>query len=112
MREALAEIHEVREVLFAAHHDGEEQQQGSATTMDEEAFQRVFSAALRDAGVNLSAQAALESLKTIRHVQFRIAGQLRSGTTPGSSRARQVLKSLKLTDHRPPPAPAAAETTM
>ena len=75
-------------------------------------IERMLERALRDAGVNLSAQAALESLKTIRHVQFRIAGQLRSGTTPGSSRARQVLKSLKLTDHRPPPAPAAAETTM
>ncbi len=75
-------------------------------------IERMLERALREAGVGLSAQSALESLKTIRHVQFRINGQLRSGTTPGSSRARQVLKALKLSDHRPPPAPAGAETTM
>jgi transposase len=68
-------------------------------------IERMLERALRDAGVNLSAQAALESLKTIRHVRFRLDGQLRSGTTPGSSRARQVLKALKLGDHRPPPPP-------
>ena len=39
-------------------------------------------------------------------------GQLRSGTTPGSSRARQVLKALNLTEHRPPTPPPGAETTM
>jgi transposase len=75
-------------------------------------IERMLERALREAGVNLSAQAALEALKTIRHVQFRIDGQLKSGTTPGTSRAQQVLKALKLTDHRPPPPPAAAETTM
>ena len=75
-------------------------------------IERMLERALQAAGANLSAQSALESLQTIRHVQFRIDGQLRSGTTPGSSRARQVLKALKLTDHRPPPAPAGAETTM
>jgi len=75
-------------------------------------FERMLERALRDAGVDLSAQSAFESLKTIRHVQFRVDGQLRSGTTPGSSRARQVLAALKLSDHRPPAAPADAETTM
>jgi transposase len=74
--------------------------------------ERMLERALQDAGVNLSAQSALASLQTIRHVQFRVDGQLRGGTTPGSSRARQVLKALKLTDHRPPPAPPGAETTM
>jgi transposase len=75
-------------------------------------IERMLERALREAGVNISAQAALESLKTIRQVQFRIDGQLRSGTTPGSTRARQVLKALKLTDHRPPNPPAGSETTM
>jgi transposase len=75
-------------------------------------IERMLERALQAAGVNLSAQSALASLQTIRHVQFRVEGQLRSGTTPGSSRARQVLKALKLTDHRPPPAPPDAETTM
>jgi transposase len=75
-------------------------------------FERMLERALQDAKVDLSAQAALRSLQTIRHVQFRIDGQTRDGTTPGSSRARQVLKALKLTDHRPPTAPRGAETTM
>lgn len=75
-------------------------------------IERMLERALQAAGVNLSAQSALASLQTIRHVQFRIDGQLRSGTTPGSSRARQVLKALKLTDHRPPTPPQDAETTM
>jgi transposase len=75
-------------------------------------IERMLERSLRDAGVNLSAQSALESLKTIRQVQFRVNGELRSGVTPGSSRARQVLKSLKLLDHRPPSPPAEDETTM
>jgi transposase len=75
-------------------------------------MERMLERTLREARLPLSAQAALSSLETIRHVQFRIDGKLRSGTTPGSSRARQVLKALKLTDHRPPPAPAGAATTM
>ena len=75
-------------------------------------IERMLERALQAAGVNLSAQSALVSLQTIRHVQFKVDGQLRSGTTPGSARARQVLKALKLTDHRPPPAPPDAETTM
>jgi transposase len=75
-------------------------------------IERMLERALKDAGVKLSAQSALEALKTIRHVQFRVDGQLRTGTTPGSSRARQVLKALKLTDHRPPTPPQGEETTM
>ena len=75
-------------------------------------IERMLERALKDAGVPLSAQSALASLKTIRHVQFRVDGQLRSGTTPGSSRARQVLKALKRTDLRPPTPPPGQETTM
>jgi len=75
-------------------------------------IERMLERALKDAGLSLSAQSALEALKTIRHVQFRIDGELRSGVTPGSSRARQVLKVLKLADHRPPMPPAGEETIM
>jgi transposase len=75
-------------------------------------IERMLERALRNAGVSLSAQSAFESLKTIRHVQFRVDGQLRNGTTPGSTRARQVLKALKLTDRRPPTPPTGNETTM
>lgn len=75
-------------------------------------IERMLERTLKDAGVSLSARSALEASQTIRHVQFRVDGELRSGVTPGSSRARQVLKALKLTDHRPPPPPAGDETTM
>jgi transposase len=74
--------------------------------------ERMLERALKDAGVGLSAQSALRALETVRHVQFRINGELRSGVTPGSSRAREVLKALKLSDHRPPSPPPGEETTM
>ena len=75
-------------------------------------MERMLERALKDARVPLSAQSALEALKTIRHVEFRVDGQWRSGVTPGSTRAREVLKALKLTDHRPPPRPPGDETIM
>jgi uncharacterized protein (DUF58 family) len=74
--------------------------------------ERMLERALKDAGVPLSAQAALTALQTVRHVRFRVAGNLRMGVTPGSSRARQVLKVLKLSDTRPPAPPGGEETTM
>ena len=73
---------------------------------------RMMERALKDAGVTLSATAAWSALQTVRHVRFRVEGQLRSGVTPGSSRARQVLKALKLSDTRPPTPPKGKETTM
>jgi len=75
-------------------------------------IERMLGHALKNARVSLSAQSALEALKTIRHVVFRVDGQRRSGVTPGSARAREVLKALKLTDHRPPPPPEGDETVM
>jgi transposase len=75
-------------------------------------IERMLERALKDAGLSLSARSALEALKTIRHVQFRVDAKLRSGVTPGSPRARQVLKALKLTDHRPPTPPSGQATTM
>ena len=73
-------------------------------------IERMLERALKDAELPLSAQSALEALKTIRHVQFRVNGKLHSGVTPGSSHARQVLKALKLADHRPPTPPQGHET--
>lgn len=75
-------------------------------------IERMLERALQDAGLSLSAQSALEALKTIRHVQFRVDDERRSGVTPGSARARQVLKALKLVDHRPPTPPPGEQTTM
>jgi transposase len=75
-------------------------------------IERMLGRALQDARISLSAHSALEALKTIRHVEFRVDGQWRSGVTPGSARARQVLKALKLADHRPLPRPQGDETVM
>jgi transposase len=75
-------------------------------------IERMLERVLKDAGLSLSARSALEALKTIRYVQFRVDGEIRSGVTPGSARARQVLVALRLTDHRPPVPPAGEETTM
>jgi transposase len=75
-------------------------------------IERMLERALKDARLSLSARSALEALKTIRYVQFRIDDERRSGVTPGSSRARQVLKALKLGNVRPPTPPSGEETTM
>jgi transposase len=73
---------------------------------------RMLERALKDGGVALSAEAAWSALQTVREVSFRVQGQLRHGVTPGSTRARQVLKALKLSDTRPPTPPKGAETRM
>ncbi len=75
-------------------------------------LERMLERALKDAGVPLSAQAALVALQTVRHVRFRVQGETRTGVTPGSLRARQVLKALKLSDLRPPTPPEGEKTTM
>ena len=73
---------------------------------------RMLERALKQAGVSLSSQSAWSALETIRHVRFEVQGEIRSGVTPGSSRARQVLNALKLSDLRPPTPPPDQETTM
>lgn len=75
-------------------------------------MERMLERALQDAQVNLSAQAAIEALKTIRYVQFQVDCEIRSGVTPSNDRARQVLKTLHLTELRPPTPPAGQETRM
>ena len=72
---------------------------------------RMLERALKDAGVALSAEAAWSALQTVRHVSFRVHGEFRTGVTPGSSRARQALKALNLSDTRPPLPPKGQETT-
>lgn len=72
---------------------------------------RMLERALRDAQVNLSSTDAWRALETIRHVRFRIHGEIKTGVTPGSSQARQVLRALQLSETRPPTPPAGEETT-
>ena len=71
---------------------------------------RMLERTLRDAKANLSSTAAWQALETIRHVRLRVNGDIKTGVTPGSGQARQVLKALKITNVRPPTPPAGEET--
>ena len=73
---------------------------------------RMLERALKEANVPLSSDSAWSALGTIRHVQFTVDGQRRGGVTPGSPRARQVLRALNITDLRPPSPPEGHETTV
>jgi|ERR1022692_930947 transposase len=75
-------------------------------------IERMLERTLKNAGVPLSAQAALTALQTIRHVRFQANAEERTGVTPGSARARQVLKALKITELRPPTPAEGPQTTM
>jgi transposase len=75
-------------------------------------IERMLERALKDAKVPLSAQDALTALQTIRHVRFQVDAEERTGVTPGSARARQVLKALKITELRPPTPAEGPQTTM
>lgn len=75
-------------------------------------MERMLERALNDAGVPLSAQAALMALQTIRQVRFPVDGQARTGVTPGSHRARQVLRALNITDLQPPTPPEGTSATV
>ncbi len=74
--------------------------------------ERMLERALKDAGRTLAAQAALPAVPTIRAVHCRVGGEGRSGVTPGSSPARQVLKALGRSAPQPPAPPAGEETTL
>ena len=75
-------------------------------------LERMLERALKDAGVPLSAQAALTALQTIRQVRFQVNGEERTGVTPGSPHARQVLRALNITELRPPTPPAGMPATV
>ena len=62
-------------------------------------IERMLERALKDAGVPLSAQAALMALQTIRHVRFQVNGQARKGVTPGSH--PRAPSSPSTEHHRP-----------
>jgi hypothetical protein len=75
--------------------------------------QRLLGRWLKEAGVDLSPERALQALSTVRLVRFRLEGQEeRRGITGGCPDARLVLKVLKLVDQRPPAPPEGEETVM
>lgn len=74
-------------------------------------LQRLLDQRLEEAGVDLSAVEALQTVETIRHVTFKLGADHRAGVSAASARAQQVLKALKITDLRPP-TPPPGETTV
>jgi transposase len=75
-------------------------------------LQMLLQRRLEEAGVALSAEQALQALETIRHVRFQVHDETRSGISAKNPRARQVLNALKITELRPPCAPAGETTVM
>jgi transposase len=67
---------------------------------------RVLERRLKDAGVDLSTEEALQALSTIRLVSFKVGpGSARNGVSVGSPRARQVLQALGIVEMKPPTPP-------
>ncbi len=75
-------------------------------------LQRLLQRRLAAAGVDLSAERAMETLQTVRHVTFRIDGQTRSGTSAASPQAQQVLQALGIRRLRPPDPPPTQPSVM
>jgi transposase len=74
---------------------------------------RVLERRLKDAGVELSTEQALQALSTIRLVSFKVgSSSVRTGVSVGSPRARQVLKALGIVETRPPAPPEGEQVTV
>jgi len=67
---------------------------------------------LKEAGVDLSAEEALQAVETVRYVSFTINDATRSGVSAANPRARQVLKALGITELRPPTPPEDEPTVL
>jgi transposase len=74
---------------------------------------RVLERRLKDAGVDLSTEEAVQALSTIRLVSFKVgASSARTGVSAGSPRARQVLNALGILDTKPPAPPKGEQVTV
>jgi len=75
--------------------------------------QRLLDRRLEEAGIDFSAERAMEALQTVRLVTFRMEDRPeRRGVSGGCPDARRVLKALKLTDLKPLTPPEGEETVM
>jgi transposase len=74
--------------------------------------QRLLERRLDEAGVNLSAAQALQTVQTVRLVNFRVDQQRRRGVSTPSSRARQVLAAVGVTETTPPTPPEGPAEVM
>lgn len=76
-------------------------------------LRRLLQRRLQEAGVDLSPEVALETLRTVHHVAVRVAnGKTRPGVSQASPQARRVLKALGLQNLRPPAPPPDQSTIM
>lgn len=75
-------------------------------------LQTLLEERLKSANVDLSAEQALQTLETVRHVSFQVDGETRTGVSLKNPRARQVLNALGVKSHRPPTPPTGEETVM
>ena len=76
-------------------------------------LQRLLARRLEEAGIDFSADRAMEALETVRLVTFPMDDRPeRRGVSGGCPDARQVLKALKLTELKPPTPPEGDATVM
>jgi transposase len=74
---------------------------------------RVLERRLKDAGLDLSTEEAVQAISTIRLVSFKVgAGSARTGVSAGSPHARQVLKALGIVETKPPAPPKGEQVTV
>jgi len=67
---------------------------------------------LQEAGVDLSAEQALQAVACIRHVTFRLPQGVRSGVSAANARAQEVVRALNIARLRPPNPPEGQERRM
>ena len=67
---------------------------------------------LKEAGVDMSAEEAMQAVETVRYVSFTINDTTRSGVSAANPRARQVLKALGIVELRPPTPPKDEPTVL
>jgi transposase len=74
---------------------------------------RVLERRLKEAGLELSTEQALQALTTIRLVSFKVgSNSARTGVSVGSARARQVLKALGILDTKAPTPPKGEQVAV
>lgn len=75
-------------------------------------LQRMLERLLKEAGVELSANAALDALQTVRVVDFEtVEGERERVFTKGSERARKVLHALRIQKEVSPGVPSEGVET-
>jgi transposase len=105
------EIKDVIEMRPIYHHKKERVQAHIFVAALAFLLDRAIEKKLKAARVPMSTAQALKALRTLHVIDLTSAGVLSRGTSAGSSRARQVLGALGITDREPPEAPQKRRKT-